>query len=429
MAGPPLGRTFRALRHRNFRLFFVGQGLSNVGTWLQQVAMGWLTYRLTGSAWLLGVVAFAANVGILVFGNLAGVLADRIDRRRGLMVTQSLMLLQAVILAVLTATGSIATWHLIALALWLGTCSAFDLPMRQSMYVHFVEDRADLPNAIALNSLLVNVARVVGPALAGVLLAVTSEAVCFALNALSFVAVIVALVRMQWKDGIRPRIEGGWWSSWVEGARYAAGLAPVRSLLILMAVLAFTVSPYSSLMPVYARDIYGGGPNTLGWLLSSAGAGALLATGFLASRPTVRGLARVIVHAAATSGIALALFAYLHIFPLALVLMFLVGGGLILTAASTNTILQTIVDDRLRGRVASFYTLAFLGVAPLGNLAAGALADVVGVRLTFLLDGVLAACGALWLWRRMPALRTTLRPIYRELGILDDTPTRGGRDQ
>jgi len=426
MAAMPLARTFRALRHRNYRLFFIGQGLSNLGTWLQQVAMGWLTYRLTGSAFLLGVVAFAANAGILVFGNLAGVLADRIDRRRGLMVTQSLMLVQAVILALLTATGAIATWHLIALALWLGTCSAFDLPMRQSMYVHFVDDRADLPNAIALNSLLVNTARVVGPALAGLLLSVTSEAVCFALNALSFVAVIVALRRMHWKHEVRSPAQGGWWSSWLEGARYTIGLAPVRALLIVLAILAITVSPYSALMPIYAKDIYGGGPNTLGWLLSAAGAGALLCTGYLASRPTVRGLARLIVVAAATSGLALALFAYLRFLPLALVLMFLVGGGLILSAASTNTIVQTIVDDRLRGRVAAFYTLAFLGVAPLGNLAAGALAGVVGVQLTFLLNGVLAACGALWLWRQMPVLRATLRPIYRELGILDDTPTRGG---
>ena len=242
----PLSRTFRALRYRNFRLFFIGQGLSLVGTWLQQVAMSWLTYRLTGSAWLLGVVAFCANVGILLFSNFAGVLADRIDRRRGLMVTQSLMLVQAVILATLTAAGMIQTWHLIALALWLGTCTAFDLPMRQSMYVRFVEDRADLPNAIALNSFLVNTARVVGPALAGLLLAITSEAVCFGLNALSFLAVIVALSRMQWTEDVRTAPTGGWWSSWLEGARYAVGLTPVRDLLILVAVLAFTISPYSA---------------------------------------------------------------------------------------------------------------------------------------------------------------------------------------
>jgi MFS family permease len=419
----PLPRMFRALRHRNFRLFFTGQGLSVVGTWLQQVAMGWLTYRLTGSAWLLGVVAFCANVGILVFSHVAGVLADRVDRRRGLLVTQSLMLVQAVILAVLTATGVIATWHLIALALWLGTCTAFDLPMRQAMYVQFVEDRADLPNAIALNSFLVNCARVVGPALAGILLSITNEAICFALNALSFLAVIVAFLRMQWPVRTPTALQAGWWSSWLEGARYATGLAPVRALLILVAVLAWTISPYSSLMPVYAKDIFGGGPHTLGWLLSAAGAGALLSTGWLANRPTVRGLAGIIVYAAAACGVGLAAFAYLRIYGLALVLMVIVGGGLILAAASTNTILQTIVEDRLRGRVASFYTLAFLGVAPLGNLATGALAGAIGVQLAFLINGIVALLGAWWFWRELPALRRALRPIYRNLGILEDQPT------
>ena len=245
-----LSHTFRALKHRNYRLFFTGQGLSLIGTWLQQVAMGWLTYRLTGSAWLLGVVAFCANVGILLFSNLAGVLADRIDRRRGLLITQSLMLVQAVVLAVLVAFGWIQTWQLIVLALWLGTCSAFDLPLRQSMYVHFIADRGDLANAIALNSMLVNTARVVGPAVAGMLLAFTSEAVCFALNALSFVAVIVAIVKMHWPADVRPVASSGWWASWLEGARYAHGMKPVRALLMLVAALAWTITPYSSLMPV-----------------------------------------------------------------------------------------------------------------------------------------------------------------------------------
>jgi MFS family permease len=417
MRPPALPRTFRALRHRNFRLFFTGQGLSVIGTWLQQVAMGWLVYRLTNSAWLLGVVAFCANVGILLFGNLAGVLADRIDRRRGLLMTQSLMLLQAVMLAVLVAFGWIQTWHLIVLALWLGACSAFDTPLRQSMYVHFIADRGDLGNAIALNSMLVNMARVVGPALAGLLLAVTSEAVCFALNALSFVAVIVAVAKMQWPADIRQRVVSGWWASWIEGVRYVRGMTPVRALLALVAGLAWTIAPYSSLMPVYAKDIYGGGPHTLGYLLSAAGFGALISTAYLAGRATVRGLGRVIMLAAATSGAALAVFAYIRIFPVALLLMVLVGGGTILAAASANTILQTIVDDRLRGRVASFYTLAFLGVAPLGNLAAGAIAASLGTPFAFALNGVLAVLAALWYRSKLPMVRDVLRPIYEELGV------------
>ena len=414
-----LYRTFRALKHRNFRLFFVGQGLSMVGTWLQQVAMGWLTYRLTGSAWLLGVVAFCANVGILLFGTWAGVLADRVRRRRALYLTQSLMLAQAVILALLTALDWIQIWHLIALSLWLGVVSAFDIPIRQSLYVHLVEDRNDLPNAIALNSFLVNGARVVGPALAGLLLAIVSEAVCFALNALSFVAVILAVTKMHF-----PREPGhgsrasGWWASWVEGFRYVWQSAPARALLLLVAVLAWTIAPYSSLMPIFAKDVYGGGPHTLGFLLAAAGAGALMSTFYLANRENVRGLGRVIAIAAGVAGFSLASFAYMTWFAVAVALMIAIGGGLILAAASANTILQTIVDDSLRGRVAGFYTLAFLGVAPLGNLAAGALAARFSAPATFAINGVLAALAAFWFWRRLSSIRGPLRATYQRLGII-----------
>jgi len=345
------------------------------------------------------------------------VLADRIDRRRGLLTTQSLMLVQALVLAVLVAFHWVQTWHLIALALWLGTCSAFDVPMRQSMYVHFVEDRGDLANAIALNSMLVNAARVIGPAVAGILLALTGEAVCFALNALSFVAVIVAVLRMHWPADIRGHSADGWWTSWVEGARYAWSLEPVRSLLGLVAALAWTIAPYSSLMPVYAKDIFGGGPHTLGYLLSAAGLGALVSTAYLARRASVRGLGLVIAVSAGASGAALALFSYMSVLPVALVLIVFVGGGVILAAASCNTILQTIVEDRLRGRLASFYTLAFLGVSPLGNLAAGAIAGAIGTRFTFLLNGLLAIAAAGWYYRRLPGVRAVLRPMYERLGV------------
>jgi MFS family permease len=415
-------RTFRALRHRNYRLFFTGQGLSLCGTWLQQVAMGWLAYRLSGSALLLGVIGFCGNAGILAFGTLAGVVADRVRKRRALYLTQSLMLAQAATLAVLTATGVVEVWHLIVLALWLGTVSAFDVPLRQASYVHFVDDRADLANAIALNSMMVNAARVVGPALAGALLALVSEAACFALNALSFVAVIVAFARMRWHEEPRAPTTIGWLAHWTEGARYAFGFAPARTLLVVVAVLSWTVSPYSSLMPIYAKDIFGGGPRTLGFLLSAAGAGALASTAYLASRPSVAGLGRVIAIAAATAGLALAAFSHLAVLPLALVLIFTVGGGMILAAASSNTILQTIVDDRLRGRVAGFYVMAFLGMSPLGQLAAGALAKLIGVQATFLLNGIAATAAAVWFASRLPAMRAIMRPIYAQRGVIvDDT--------
>jgi len=413
-------RTFRALGHRNFRVFFVGQGVSMIGTWLQQVAMGWLVYRLTGSAWLLGVVAFCSNAGILVFGTFAGVIADRVNRRRAIFTTQALMALQAIVLTALTAFGVVQPWHLVALALWLGTVTAFDITIRQSLYVHLVDDRADLPNAIALNSLLVNTARVVGPALAGVLLAVTTEAVCFGINALSFVAVFVALARIRFPVEHARRAQRGLRHSWVEGFDFISGFAPARALLLVVAALAWTIMPYASLMPVYAKDVFAGGPQTLGFLLSAAGAGALAGTIYLASRTTVVGLDRLIAYAAAACGLALAAFAYLRILPFALPLMFVVGGALILAAASSNTILQTIVDDALRGRVAGFYTLAFLGVAPFGNLAAGALAARFGVEATFALNGAIAVLVALWFRHRLPALALAMRPVYVKLGLLPD---------
>ena len=417
-----VGFTFRALRHANFRRFFVGQGLSLIGTWLQQVAMGWVTWRLTGSAFLLGTIAFCSNVGILALGPFAGVFADRVNRRRALLVTQTLLLAQAVTLAVLVALGRLEVWHLVACALWLGIVSSFDIPLRQSLYVHLVDDRADLPNAIALNSFLVNSARVIGPALAGMLLAATSEAVCFALNALSFVAVIVAISRLRWPRETTPERDGdGFWSSWMQGARYAFGFAPVRALLMLVAVAAWTITPYSSLMPIYAGQIFGGGAHTLGFLLAAAGVGALAATTYLASRSTIRGLGRVIAGAAAVSGLALASFAWLTVFPVSLVLLALVGGGVILAAASANTIIQTVVEDRLRGRVAGFYTMAFLGVAPIGNLAAGALAKAIGVQATFALNGVLCVAAAFWFWRRLPALAALMRPTYVRLGIITES--------
>jgi MFS family permease len=415
---PDVRHLFRALRHRNFRRLFVGQSVSMIGTWLQQVAMSWLVYRLTGSALLLGVIAFCANAGILLFGTFAGVVADRVNRKRGLFVTQGLLAAQAVTLAILAGTGIVQPWHLVALALWQGIVNAFDIPLRQSLFVHMVDDRADLPNAIALNSLVVNGARVVGPALAGFLIAATSEAWCFAINAVSFLAVFVSLSTIAFPRQPK-RAEGhGFVQSWMEGFRFVSGFPPARALMLLVAILAWTVIPYVSLMPVYARDVYGGGPGTLGTLLGTAGAGALVATLYLAGRRTVVGLGNVIFAAAAVSGLALAAFAYLAWLPAALALAFLFGGGIILAAASSNTILQTIVEDRLRGRVAGFYMLAFLGAAPLGNLAAGAIAARIGVPATFLLNGLVAFAAALVFLRRLPALRKAMRPVYAKLGLL-----------
>lgn len=412
--------TFRALRHRNYRLFFAGQGISLIGTWAQQVAMAWLTWRLSHSAFLLGLVAFCANVGMLMLGTLAGLIVDRIDQRRALLVTQSLLMLQAAALAVLTGLGLIRIEHLIGLALFLSVVQTFDVVLRQSSYVRFVDDRADLANAIALNSMMVNGARVAGPAVAGILLAVTGEAVCFAINAVSFVAVLISLTRMRWPREARAASNGGWWPSYLEGARYAFGFRPARMLLALVATAAFTIAPYSSLMPIYAGVQFAGGPQTLGFLLAAAGAGALVSMAWLAGRASVRGLGKVIGGAALASGLSLAAFSHLGIFPLALALMVVVGGGMILATASSNSILQTIVEDRLRGRVAGFYTLAFLGIAPLGHVTAGAVAARIGVQATFLINGLVCALGALLFLRALPGLAVDIRPVYRRLGLIAD---------
>lgn len=415
-----LAHTFRALRHANFRRYFTGQSLSLIGTWMQQVAIGWLTYRLSGSAWLLGVVAFCANIFILLLGPFAGVLADRVDRVRALYLTQTLLALQATTLAVLTWFGWVEVWHLIALATFAGVVAAFDVPLRQTLYVNLVDDRSVLPNAIALNSFMVNAARVIGPALAGALLALATEAVCFALNAFSFVAVLAALHRVHWPKTAPSASRGGFLDNWNEGARYAFGFAPIRSVLLVIAAAAWTISPYSSLMPIYAKDIYGGGPQTLGWLLSAAGAGALASTFYLAGRDTIVGLGRVIALATVAAGLALAAFAFLRVFAVGVLLMTLVGGGVILAASSTNTVLQTIVEDRLRGRVLGFFTMAFLGVAPLGNLAAGALARQFGAPATFAFNGLVCAAAGLWFWSRLPTLTAAMQPTYKRLGLVSD---------
>ncbi len=309
---------FRSLGHRNFRLFFFGQGLSLIGTWLQQVAMSWLTYRLSGSPLLLGFVTFCQYIAVLVLAPIAGVLADRVDRRKALLITQSMMLAQALTLTVLTATGVIAVWQIAALAVVLGCASGFDIPLRHAMIARLVSDRAHLPNAIALNSLLINCARVVGPAVAGILIAWVGESVCFGLNTLSFGAVLYALTRMRWPAAHASPPPAGWFASWLEGAKSAFGFRPIRAALLLIALISGTVGTYSTLMPVFAKDVFGGDAHTLGTLLSAAGSGALLAALYLASRHTTRGLERVILVAGTTASLAMLLFAHTTVFALAL---------------------------------------------------------------------------------------------------------------
>jgi len=418
MRGKPRAHPFRALAVPNFRLFFAGQGLSMIGTWLQQVALSWLVYRLTGSALLLGLTAFLGNIAIFLLGPIAGVLTDRVDKRRAVLWLQSAMAVQATLLATLTALDLIAVWHILLLAACLGVMSAFDLPLRQALMVHLVEDRALLSNGIALNSLLVNGARVIGPALAGMVVAWVGEAWCFALNAASFIAVIFALLSMKWTTPPPPAARQGWWGSFREGAAYAFGFAPIRAALFLLAGLAYCIAPYTTLMPVFAKDVFGGGPHTLGSLLSAAGAGALTGTLYLAGRGSTRHLDLVIVRAAFAAGLGLLLFAFCPWYALALPLLFITGGGVIVAAAATNTIVQTVVDDDKRGRVMSYYTMAFVGVAPIGSLAAGAVARALSASWALAINGVLCLLLAAWFRAEMPRLREVIRPSYERLGLV-----------
>jgi len=416
-----LAAPFRSLRHRNFRLFLGGQIVSVTGTWMQQMALSWLVYRLTHSAFLLGLVGFAGLIPSLFLAPVAGVWADRWDRRRMVIATQVLAMLQALALAALVLSGSVAVWHLIALSLFLGLVTAFDVPARQSFLVQMVGGRDDLANAIALNSSAFNAARLVGPAIAGILIARFNEGTVFLLNGVSFAAVIAALVAIR----VPPRAAalGPPVSPWLnlrEGVTYVAGFAPIRTLLLLVGLVGIAGVPYRVLMPVFATDILHGDAHTLGFLMGGIGVGALVGALFLAARRGVRGLGRLIVVAVAVFGAALVGFSLSRSFALSLVLVFLAGFGMMLQMASSNTILQTIVDDDKRGRVMSFYAAAFMGTVPIGSLLAGSLADLVGAPLTVLIGGVACLVGALGFARALPSLRAEVRPIYIRLGIIPE---------
>ncbi len=377
----------RSLRSRDYRIYFTGQLVSMAGTWMQQIAMGWLAYRLTDSALVLGLLGFASQVPILLFGALGGVWSDRMDGRRLMMWTQSLALLQALVLALLTWQGWITPSLLLFMAFLMGCINALDMPVRQSLVVHLVEDRTQLPNAIALNSMLMNATRFVGPALAGFIITVAGEAVCFALNAVSYLAVLLALLALR----ARPRGDASKaaLSALKEGLSYTFGHADIRLFLMLVATVSFLVTPYVVMMPLYARTIFHGDAQTLGLLVSSAGVGSLLAGIFLATRASIDGLARRVSLAATVSGGALALFALNTHHGLAYPILMVMGFCVVLIAAGSNTLLQIWVRDDMRGRVMATFSMAFLGVAPLGSLVVGSLAHGMGIRPTLFICGAL----------------------------------------
>ncbi|MEQ1855512.1 MAG: MFS transporter [Longimicrobiales bacterium] len=378
---------FRALKHRNLRLFFVGHGVSLVGTWMQQVAMSWLVYRLTDSELLLGVIAFAGQFPGLIMAPFAGALVDRWNRHRMVVVAQALLMIQATVLAALVLSGRVEVWHLIALAIFSGLVNGADIPARQSLLVRLVGGTEDLPNAIALNSSMFNGARLIGPAVSGVLIGWVGEGPVFLLNALSYVAVLAALLAMR----LPP--EGGGVSGDVlthirEGFAYAFGFAPTRDMLILFAGVSLFGVPYIVLLPAFARDVLGGDARTLGVLTSCAGLGAFAGALSLAARDSLAGIGRLVVRATAALGVVLVMFAASRTFFLSGALLVLSGFALMLATASVNTVIQTLVSDDMRGRVMSLYAMAFIGVTPVGSLVGGAIATRLGAPITVAVGGL-----------------------------------------
>jgi MFS family permease len=409
----------RALKYRNYRLFFGGQIVSLVGNWMTSVATSWLVYRLTGSAWMLGVVGFAGQIPTFLLAPFAGILVDRVDKHRLLVITQSLAMLQSFALAAMTLSGHATIAGLIALNVLDGIITAFDMPLRQSFVIEMIEKKEDLGNAIALNSSMVNAARLIGPSLGGIIIALAGEGWCFFLDGASFLAVIFALLAMTVRaTPLKPPHAGGALAEMREGWDYVLGSRPILHIILLLALVSLVGVPYTVLIPLYAGKILNGGPHTLGLMMTATGTGALAGAIWLASRKSVLGLGRVIPISAAAFGAGLMAFAYSTSLWLSLPLLLVTGAGFMTQMASSNTIVQTIVDDDKRGRVMSFFMMAFLGTAPFGSLLAGSLAERYGAPRTLLLAGACCLAGAAWFARGLTDLRESIRPIYRRMGIL-----------
>jgi MFS family permease len=409
---------FRALRYRNYRLFVMGQGVSLLGTWMQQVAMSWLVYRLTGSVWLLGAIGFCSQIPAFVLSPFAGVFADRWRKQAALLCAQTLMMVQAAVLAVLVLSGNVKVWEIILLSIFAGSVNAFEIPVRQSFFIDMIENRDDLANAIALNSSLFSGARLVGPAIAGATIAVVGEGICFLLNSVSFLAVLLALamIKVDVKETATNR--NPVFHELREGIEYAYGFVPMRVILAMLVLVSLFGMPYAVLMPVFAKKVFHGGANTYGVLMTMSGAGALAGAVYLATRKSVLGLWKVMGVAVAVFGASIMAFAFCKTLWVSLVFSFIAGMATTTLIASSNTILQTIVDNDKRGRVMSLYSMAFMGAIPFGSLLAGALADTIGAPDTLFFSGALCFVGSVFFALKFSAVRKMVRPVYERIGIL-----------
>jgi MFS family permease len=416
--------SLRALRSPNFRRYYTGQAISMIGTWVQSVAMMWLAYRLTGSTHFTGLVGFLQSIPHLVLAPFAGVLGDRVNRRTLLITVLSLLALQSAALAVLSGTDLITPALLAALALFSGVCNAFETPTRQSIYVQLIDRREDLPNAIAMNSMLMNGTRLIGPSIGGLLIAMFDETVCFALNAVSYLAVLGALFSLT--IHARPaRAPSHPLADLAEGWRYAMGTLPVRRMLFTLAAVSASTSPYSTLMPATAVQVYGQGAELVGLFIGAVGLGAFLSAVSLARRPNVRGLGRIIPIAAVVAGLGTFGFGLSSNIYASVLLMMMAGFGMFMTGAACNTILQTVVDEEKRSRVMSYYTMFFIGVAPFGHYLAGWLAEHVGVRVTFMIGGTISLLTGVVFALQFAVFRAHLRTVYVSRGIIPASEDTG----
>ncbi len=407
----------RALRHRNFRLFVSGQAFALVGYWMQSIAQSWLLYKMTDSATLLGVLGFASSLPILLLSPLAGIWTDRCNLHRVMFATQILEMAQAITLAALALSGNLQPWHIVALSMLMGVLISVELPVRHAYLLELVGGKEDLPNAIAVTSLMANCGRLVGPALAGLVIGWVGEAACFALNAVSYSAVMISFLMIR----VTPTTRAGHHQPALQGMRegiaYVWHSLPIRSLLLLLTVVGLLGTPYISLMPVLTREVFAGGANQMGFMVGAAGLGAVAGTLYLAARAGVRGLTRLLTGAALAAGIAIALVPYAGQVWLAMPLLAVTGFGILVASVSVNMIIQAIVDDDKRGRVMSLYTASFMGMSPFGALAAGALADRIGVAATLSIAGTCCALAALWLLARQARIRAALSAIYARLDV------------
>lgn len=423
-----MGRVFRAFRHRNYRLFFSGQAVSLIGTWIQTTAMSWLVYRMTNSTALLGLVAVVGQLPAFIVSPLAGVKLDQWDRRKLLLGTQALFLMEASILAALVYFNVVQVWHILVLSGVMGVVSAFDVPGRQAFLVEIVPEREDLGNAIALNSSQFNLARLIGPPVAGYLLSALGEATCFILNAMSFLAVLAALIAMKvaHRDPVpTPSV----FQNLREGFQYAFRFPPIRSLLWLLAGVSFTAGFYSVLMPAFAAQTFHGNERTLGNLLGAVGVGALISAITLAARGSVKGLATLIVFATSVYGVGLMWFSLTSNFYIALIALVVMGYGVMTNMSATNTLLQAMVEDNMRGRVMAFYSMAFMGAMPIGSFIGGYLAGAIGPQHTTLIGGIFALIASGYFYSKLPIIREHARPVLQRKGILPGPvprPSSGG---